>query len=83
MAKQEYREAQRIKPMGYPGLKRCMDIVRDKQAGKINEVLVDLYSASAIVKVCEGLKPENKDKLVSLPVRAVVDIVFKVLAKAA
>lgn len=43
-------------------------IVKQKQYAKIDGVLVDLFSASAIVKVYDALSAANKKKLASLPV---------------
>ena len=37
-------------------------IVADAQAGQVDGVEVDLYSASAIVKVLDALNPQNKGK---------------------
>lgn len=77
MSKQDYREAQRIKPIGQAGIDACRKIVAEKQAAKVNEVMVDLFSASAIVQVYDAINEANRAKLVSFPVAKVADISFK------
>jgi len=67
MTKQAYREAQRVSPLGAVGLERIRQITREHQAAKVNEVLVDGYTASAA-------------KLVSFPVDKVCSVVFKLIS---
>jgi len=83
MSKQDYREAQRIKPIGQAGINACRKIVAEKQAAKVNEVLVDLFSASAIVQVFDAIGEANRVKLVAFPVAKVADVAFKILNRAA
>ena len=52
-------------------------IVADKQAGKVDGVMVDLFSASAILSVLDAINEANKEKLLSLPVESMADIAFK------
>ena len=79
MTKKEWRQEQRVKAMGADGIDQCREIVRRKQYAKVNEVMVDLFSASAIVKVYDNLNPNNQAKLVSRPVAGVSDIAFKLI----
>lgn len=79
MAKEEYRQAQRIKPLGTDGLEKIRKIVAEKQYRKVNEVMVDLFSASAVLAVYDKLSPENQEKLRGLPVGRVVTICFKLI----
>ena len=79
MSKQAYREAQRVAPIGLRGIIACRAIVREHQAAKINEVLVDGFSASAIMQVYDAVNDANKAKLLTLPVARVADIAFKLI----
>ena len=83
MSKQDYRESQRVKPIGQAGIEICRKIVAEKQAAKVNEVMVDLFSASAIVQVFDAVGEVNRAKLVAFPVAKVADISFKILNRAA
>jgi hypothetical protein len=63
-----------------PTIDRLRKIVEEKQAARIDGVFVDLFSASAVVTVYDGLqKEENKKKLASYPVRAMVLIALKLI----
>ena len=79
MAKREYIQAQRLKPIGAEGIEACRRIVAEKQAAKVNQVMVDLFSASAIVRVYDAVNDENKARLEAKPVAIVADIVFRLL----
>lgn len=81
MTKQAYREKQRVSPLGEAGIEALRKIVSEHQAAKINEVLVDGFSASAIIQVYDQLNDKNKEKLKSLPVAVVADVVFKTINK--
>jgi len=80
MTKQEWRQEQRVKPIGVDGIAQCREIVERKQFAKVNEVMVDLFSASAIVKVYDAVNPVNQAKMVTLPVAQVASISFELLA---
>ena len=57
-------------------------IVRRRQFEKIDGSIVDLFSASAILKVFDALeKPENKQKYMSMDVRGMSSIAWKLLKK--
>lgn len=79
MSKANYRGEQRVKPFGAEGLEACRVIVAKRQYAKVNEVMVDAYSASAIVAVCDQIGDENRAKLLAFPVARVADLCFKVL----
>lgn len=79
MSKQQYRENTRIKPIGHDGINQCREILKNHQYAKVNEVMVDGFSASAIVQVFDALNAENQAKLVKLPVAKVAKICFSVL----
>ena len=54
-------------------------IVSDKQRGKVEGVMVDLFTASAIVSVLDAINETNKEKLLALPVERMADIAFKMM----
>jgi hypothetical protein len=54
-------------------------IVEQKQFGKVCDVRVDLFSASAVTKVHDLLSPENREKFLALPVPKMVSVAFKLL----
>ena len=54
-------------------------IVSDKQRGKVEGVMVDLFTASAIVSVLDAINEINKEKLLALPVERMADIAFKMM----
>lgn len=66
--KVSYRQAQRVKPCGQEGLAACRKIVAEHQYAKVNEVMIDAFSASALVAVADKLNPENLAKLLAQPV---------------
>lgn len=81
MAKQEFIKAQRLKPLGADGLEAIKQIVETKTAAKVNEVFVDLFSASIIKQVFDVLAPSLREKLLAKPVAQAADICFKVATK--
>ena len=54
-------------------------IVSDKQRGKVEGVMVDLFTASAIVSVLDAINDVNKEKLLALPVDRMATIAFNMM----
>ena len=60
-------------------------IVKDQQFEKVKDpvsgkrMALDMFSASAIVKVYDALSDTNKAKMVKQPLPKMVDIVFKLM----
>ena len=79
MSKSDYREAKRLAPIGKDGIERCRKIVAERQYAKVNEVMIDGYSASAIVQVYDAVNEANRIKLEGLPVHRVVSICFQLI----
>jgi hypothetical protein len=82
MSKAGYIAAQRLKPLGVIGMEKIRRIASEGY-DKVNEVLVDSYSASAIVAIYDHLSPGNQAKLTSMPVARVADICFKLINRSA
>lgn len=57
----------------------CRSIVANGQYEKINGHMVDLFSASAIVKVFDAVNDANKAKFLRLPVARMASIAFQLL----
>lgn len=63
-----------------PGLVRInaiRDVVERKQYAKIDGVMVDGFSASAIIQVYDAINDENKEKFRNLSVGKMAEIAFK------
>jgi len=56
-------------------------IVDEKQAGKVDGSMVDLFSASAVVAVLDALNEKNKEHFLSLPPVNMAKIAFKMMKK--
>lgn len=57
----------------------CRSIVANGQYEKINGHMVDLFTASAVVKVYDALNETNQAKLKALPVARMASVVFNLL----
>ena len=56
-------------------------IVADKERGKVEGTMVDLFTASAIVSVLDAVNETNKEKLLALPVDRMATIAFNMMKK--
>lgn len=77
MTKKEHIESVRLRPLGEDGLDQIRQIVRQRQAAKVNEVLIDMTTANTIVSVFGAINEKNKAKLLTMPVARVVDVCWK------
>ena len=75
----EHRTAVRLSPLGPEGLEKLRAIVAGCAAQKVNEVFVDVFSASAIVQVHDALNTANREKLLAMPIARVADVCFKLI----
>ncbi|HUV11827.1 MAG TPA: hypothetical protein VMX12_12690 [Acidimicrobiia bacterium] len=57
-------------------------IVDEQAATEIDGVLVDLFSASAVVQVHDALSADNAAKFAALPIPDIADVAFKLIRKA-
>lgn len=60
-------------------IEACRSIVANGQYEKINGITVDLFSASAIVKVYDAINDANKAKFINLRLARMVSISFQLL----
>ena len=60
---------------------KVKDIVKRKQATKIDGVLVDLFTASAISQIYDKVNPMNKKKMERLPIKKLASAAMRVMDK--
>lgn len=56
-------------------------ILEAKQYGKVDGMMLDTFSASALVQIFDALSPENQAKLEAMSLDKAMDIVWKLAAK--
>jgi hypothetical protein len=78
MTKKQHISNVRTAPLGPEGIEALRRIVRERQATKVNEVLIDIFTASTIVQVFDAVNDRNRQKLLSLPVARVAGVCFAV-----
>ena len=66
---------------GLERIKAVRQIVESCQYAKVDGIMLDLYSASAILKVYDAINEANQAKYRALPVYRMADIAFKVMSK--
>ena len=54
-------------------------IVDEQQAARVEGLLVDLFTASAIVSVLDGLNPTNRARYLALPIENMANIAIKMI----
>lgn len=59
----------------------CRIILHDKAYAKIDGIMIDHFSASAIVKVYENLSAENQEKFISKPIEHMGITAFRLLER--
>lgn len=57
------------------------DIVKNKQAKKVNGVMVDMFTASAITQIYDKVNDQNKKRMDGMTVPALADIAYKMMKK--
>lgn len=70
---------------GKERIEKCREIVAEHQAESIDGVLMDAFTASAVVQVYDALNDENKariEKVMGEDIVAATNIVWKVVKKA-
>jgi len=73
-------EPQAPESTGNPKEDAIREIVASESMGRVEGVKLDLYSASAIVKVLDGVSPENKEKYLQLSVDKMAQLAFKMMS---
>ncbi len=57
------------------------DIVKNKQAKKVNGVMVDMFTASAITQIYDKVNDQNKKRMDGMTVPALADVAYKMMKK--
>jgi hypothetical protein len=70
-----------VQAEGVAVIDACRAIVAAGQYGKINGIMCDTFSASAIVAVYDALNEVNKAKLAALPFGRLASVCFSLLNK--
>lgn len=60
---------------------KLREAVRDKVAVRVKGMTIDVFSASAVIQIYDGLSETNQRKMGALPIKKMMDVVFKMLAK--
>ena len=57
------------------------DIVKNKQAKKVNGIMVDMFTASAITQIYDKVNDQNKKRMDGMTVPALADVAYKMMKK--
>jgi len=57
------------------------DIVKNKQAKKVNGVMVDMFTASAITQIYDKVNDQNKKRMDGMTIPALADVAYKMMKK--
>lgn len=57
------------------------EIVEGESYAKIDGVTIDLTTANMLLQIADNLKEENQKKFLSLPIRKMVDVGWKLIKK--
>lgn len=60
-------------------IQQMRQIVDSKTMGKVDGKKVDLFTASAVIKVYDALSGKNREHFSNLPLMKMVDVTWKVL----
>ncbi len=60
---------------------QILSIVKDKKPAEIDGTLVDIYTAALLTKVLHKLAPENRKKMLTLPMEKMVATAYKLVTR--
>lgn len=60
-------------------IEKLRDIVERRQYKKIDGMVVDMFTASAIMQVYDALSPANQENFAKKPIKKMVKIAWKLL----
>jgi hypothetical protein len=60
---------------------QILSIVKDKKPAEIDGTLVDIYTAALLTKVLHKLAPENRKKMLALPMEKMVAAAYKLVTR--
>ena len=64
---------------GSERVEACRTIVSEKAFAKVDGVVVDQFTASAVVAVYDGLNEKNRETFVGFPISKMASVAFKLL----
>jgi hypothetical protein len=67
-------EPEAVEPTGNPKEDALRQIVAQSQAAKVDGVMVDGYTASAIVQVLDAIRPDVKEKYLAAPIHVMAKL---------
>lgn len=82
MTKAQHRHRVRTAPMGEAGLAACREVLTHGYR-KVNEVMIDAYTASAIVQVADHLRLPARQVFISMPVAKAAEVAYRAIRRAA
>ena len=62
-------------------INKVSQIVSNKQAAQINGVLVDLFTASAIMQVYNAINDKNKEKMAKASITKMAAVAMNIIGK--
>jgi len=81
MIREELQKLDERKLAGKELIDAIRNVYDQKQAQKINGSMVDLFTASAIIKVYDSISEKNKANLASMTLPKIVNITWKLINK--
>jgi hypothetical protein len=60
---------------------KILSVVKDKKPAEIEGTMIDVYTAALLTKILHKLAPENRKKLLSLPVEKMVATAYKLVTR--
>ncbi len=63
-------------------IEKMQEIVANEQAAKINGVLVDLFTASAVVQIYDQVSDANKAKMQDMSAEKLANVAYKLMGAA-
>ena len=63
-------------------IEKMQEVVANKQAAEVNGVLVDLFTASAVVQVYDQVNDVNKAKMQDMSAEQLANVAYKLMGAA-
>ena len=60
---------------------KILSIVKDRHPSEIDGILIDVYTAALLTKVLHKLSPENRKKMLALPIEKMVATAYKLVTR--
>lgn len=60
---------------------QILSIVKDRKPAEIDGSLIDVYTAALLTKVLHKLAPENRQKMLQLPIEKMISVAYKLVTR--